>query len=507
MPINPDNKYAHLFDTSEINKEVKQKSVKAGIANLISQGLTLFITFGRAAILARLLTPEDYGVFTMVLVIAGFALIFKDLGLSTATVREKEITHAQVSNLFWINSLIGLVSMVIVIAIAPIIVLFYHDSRLAHIAYVLSIAFLFGGLSVQHQALLKRQMEFGKIAFITIFSSIVSSIIGVLLAWLHYDYWALVWMHVSMSFFHMTGIWYFTRWKPGLPSKRAGTKKILKVGLDIAGLNAFLSITGSFDKIIAGRISNAYLLGLYSKGYQFPELIGNQFRMTFFSVALPALASLQNELERFVKYYYKFLYFVSSVTMPLSVFCFIFADEIIQIYFGSQWAGAAIYMKIFSIQSFVMPAIATLDQVPLALGHSRRYLVGGITRSFGTLFCIAIGALSYGIFGIAIGVSIAHFITFIPFFLICVKNTPITIKNYFKTLFTPSLTSISIGVIFYFLKSNFINDGIIRAMFYMFAYMVTVITFMLAFDFFHIGYQNGIVETIIKKSNLKRHKK
>ena len=134
MPIKTDNKYAHLFDTSGINKEVKQKSVKAGIANLISQGLSLFITLVRAAILARLLTPEDYGVFTMVVVVVSFALIFKDLGLSTATIREKEITHAQVSNLFWINTLIGLVSMAIVIAIAPIIVWFYHDSRLAPVA-------------------------------------------------------------------------------------------------------------------------------------------------------------------------------------------------------------------------------------------------------------------------------------------------------------------------------------------------------------------------------------
>ena len=171
-------------------------------------------------------------------------------------------------------------------------------------------------------------------------------------------------------------------------------------------------------------------------------MVSGQFRMAFFSVALPALASLQSEMKRFAQYYYKFLYVVSWVTMPLSVFCFVFADEIIQIYFGSQWAGAAIYMRIFSLHSFLMPAITTLDQVPLALGHSRRYLVGGIARSIGTILCVAIGAFFYGIVGVAIGVAIANLITFIPFFLICVQDSPITVKDYFKTLSIPSFTSI-----------------------------------------------------------------
>jgi PST family polysaccharide transporter len=313
-------------------------------------------------------------------------------------------------------------------------------------------------------------------------------------------------MNVSMSFFHMAGVWYYTGWKPGFPSKRAGTKKFLTVGLDVAGLMAFSTITQEIDKIIAGRISNASLLGLYTKGNQVPEMVSGQFRTTFFIVALPALASLQNELERFAQYYYKFLNVVSWVTMTLSVFCFVFADEIIQIYFGSQWVGAAIYMRFFSLHSFLMPAITTLDQIPLALGHSRRYLAGGIARSLGTVFCVALGAVSYGILGIATGVVIANIITFIPFVSICVKNSPIRVKDYFKTLAIPSLTSIVIGAVFYLFKTHFSNDGIISDLVYMFAYMMAVITFMLACDFFHIGCQMDIVDTVIKKINSKRQK-
>lgn len=499
MTENKNSQYALLFDTQTINKEIKQKSVKAGVANLTSQALLLTITLVRAAILARLLSPDDYGVFTMVIVVISFALIFKNLGLSTATIREKEITHEQVSNLFWINTALGFFSMIVVIVLAPGIVWFYDDSRLASIALVLSVAFLFGGLAVQHQALLRRQMQFGKIAAITICAGLASSILGIFLAWFQYGYWALIWMEVSRSFFLMIGFWSFTKWIPGLPSKRAGTKRFLKLGLDVAGLNAFSTITQNIDKIIAGRIANASLLGLYGKGNQVPNLISGQFRMAFFAVALPALSSLQKEKERFSQYYYGFLNLICWVTMPFAVMLFVFADEIIQIYFGPKWIGSAIFMKIFAIHSFIMPAVTTLDQIPLALGHSRRYLLGGIIRSIGTIVCVAIGAVLYGVMGVAIGVSIANLITFIPFSRLCIKDSPVMMKGYFKTLYIPLLTSISIGGVFYWYKSHYINNGMFYDLLNMLVYLMAVLTFLLALDFLRIGHHIGIVEYLFKR--------
>ncbi len=499
MSENKNNQYALLFDTQNINQEVKQKSVKAGIANLTSQALSLVITLVRAAILARLLSPDDYGVFTMVIVVISFALIFKDLGLSTATIREKEITHEQVSNLFWINTALGFFSMFIVIVLSPAIVWFYNDSRLASISLTLSVAFLFGGLTVQHQALLKRQMQFGKIAGITICANIASSLMGLLIAWLWHNYWALIWMNVLNSLFLMVGFWSFTKWLPSLPSKRAGTKKFLKVGFDVAGLNAFSTITQNLDKIIAGRIADPSLLGLYSKGNQVPNLVSGQFRMAFFSVALPALSSLQKEKERFSQYYYGFLNMICWVTMPLSVLLFIFADEIIQIYFGSKWGDSAIFMKIFAIHTLIMPAVTTLDQIPLALGHSRRYLTGGIVRSIGTIFCVAIGAVLYGVIGVAIGFSIANLITFIPFSRLCIKDSPITIKKYFKTLYIPLITSVVIGGVFFWCKFHYVNDGIFYDLFYMMAYLIIMSAFMVVYDFLGIGHHIGIVDYLFKK--------
>jgi PST family polysaccharide transporter len=499
MQKNQNNKYELLFDTQALNKEVKQRSVKAGIANLISQAVLFTTTLVRAAILARLLSPEDYGVYTMVIVVISFALIFKDLGLSTATIREKEITHAQVSNLFWINTMIGLFSMLVVIAAAPGIVWFYKDSRLFLVALALSVAFLFAGLSVQHQAILKRQMQFGKIAIIMISAGLGSTLLGILVAWLRNDYWALIWMNVANNFFLMIGFWIFAKWIPGLPSKKAGTKKILKIGLDVAGLNAFSTITRDLDKIIAGRIASAPLLGLYTKGNQVPSLVSGQFRMAFFSVALPALSSLQTEKIRFSQYYYDFLNLICWVTIPLAVALFVFADEIIRIYFGPQWDGSAIFMQIFAIHALLMPAVTSLDQVPLALGHSRRYLAAGIVRSLGTIFCVSLGAMLYGVIGIAAGVAAAIIFTFIPFSRLCIQESPIKLKSFFKILSTPLLTAVAIGGVFYMLKSIYAADSIFCALLCMFFYFAVILACMLFFDFTGIGRSTGSIDFLFRK--------
>ncbi len=503
MTTSKDHKYAHLFKTEGVNRDVGKKSVRAGYASLSSQGMSMGITLVRAAVLARLLTPEDYGVFTMVVVVSSFAIIFKDLGLSTATVREKHITHAQVSNLFWINTLFGVISMIVVWAASPAIVWFYQDTRLAAIALVLSIGFLFGGLTVQHQALLKRQMQFGKIALITVLSAIASSILGVITAWYFGNYWALVWMQVSHNLFFMIGFWLATKWIPGLPTKKAGTKKFIRFGLDVAGLKAFSTVAGQVDKLIIGRISDAVTLGLYNKGQQVPQMIGNKFRLAFFAVALSALSAQQDEDERFAEYYYKFLAIVSWTTMILSAFCFVFAEEIIHIYFGPKWLDSVIFMQIFSIRAFLMSAITTMDQIPLALGYSRRYLYAGLCRRIALVGSISIIAPFYGTIGIALCMAFSDVIAFIPFSILCLKRTPVTLKKFWRTITPPFIVSILLAVIFYIFKSNPTVQGVGYTLVFMSTFLLGAALLFLSCDFLKIGSTTGIGSTIIQKMNFR----
>src|SRR5262245_35797304 len=140
--------------------DLKGRTVRGGLVTFIAQVMKVALNMGSTLILARLLTPLDYGLIGMVTGVTGFVETFKDAGLSTATIQWKRITDDQVSTLFWLNVALSLVLTVIVIILAPVLVRFFHEPRLALVAIALSATFFMSGLTVQHQALLRRNMRF-----------------------------------------------------------------------------------------------------------------------------------------------------------------------------------------------------------------------------------------------------------------------------------------------------------------------------------------------------------
>jgi len=160
--------YSKLFDTAHLSSDLKKRSLRGGAVTLGTQGTNFVIQLGSTMVLARILTPDDYGMMAMVVAITGFATLFINLGLSTAVVQRAEINHAQVSTLFWINAAIGAFVTLLVAGLSPVIAWFYHTPELKWVALALSFNFIINGLGVQHHALLNRQMRFVALAVIQV---------------------------------------------------------------------------------------------------------------------------------------------------------------------------------------------------------------------------------------------------------------------------------------------------------------------------------------------------
>ena len=154
------------------------------------------LRFASIAILARLLRPEDFGLIAMVAAITAAVDSFRDLGLSAATVQRPAITHAQVSNLFWLNASVGAIFALGFCVFAPWIAEFYGDDRLTGITIGLSLVFLWSGMGVQHEALMSRQLRQGEIALIRLLANVGSTRLAIVLAIEGWGYWALVWREV-----------------------------------------------------------------------------------------------------------------------------------------------------------------------------------------------------------------------------------------------------------------------------------------------------------------------
>lgn len=499
-----DFKYAHLYDTGHLRGDLRKRSVHGGIWTLGLQGILIAIGLTRGAILARLLTPDDYGLQAMVLAIVSLALIFKDLGLSTAIIQEEQITHQQVSNLFWLNATLGFFSMCVVVILGPVMVWFYNEPRMVGISLLLSFAYLFGGLSIQPQALMQRQMRFGGLALVNLAATVCATIIGIYLAIAGFKYWALVWMEVLISFFLMVGLWLQVRWLPALPKRGSSVSKMIKTGGNVAGLNIFATLAKNIDSILLGKFCGTFSLGLYSRGLQLHHLIENQLRNSISSVALPGLSALQSSRETFRNYFLRYIAIVAYATMPLACFLFFFSAEVIRYYLGVNWMAAVPYLEILAINAFFSSVIACLALIPLALGRSRRYLHTGILKGMVRMMGIAIGVIGWGAIGAAYGLLFSDFVFWWPYLKLTLFDTDIKISDYVRTLLTPLAISIVAGLCAKFLFTTLGYNSLPGFLFIMCLYFSLYLLLYGLADYYRIGCDLNFTRVLINKISCKR---
>uniref|UniRef100_UPI0015C6255E oligosaccharide flippase family protein n=1 Tax=Crenothrix polyspora TaxID=360316 RepID=UPI0015C6255E len=179
-------------------KDLKDKVIRGGLSKVGAQAISFALRLGSLMVLSRLLDPKDFGLVAMATVITGVFGLFKDAGLSMATVQCTTVSHEQMSILFWINMLVGLVLAFLLVVIAPLIADFYHEPRLIWVTTALAVDFIFTGAAAQHSALLQRQMRFGTIAVIDIITLLAGIIVAIVMAADGWGYWALVGQIVIM---------------------------------------------------------------------------------------------------------------------------------------------------------------------------------------------------------------------------------------------------------------------------------------------------------------------
>src|SRR6516164_3200800 len=244
-------------------QDLKGKTIRGGLARLCAQGASLLLRMGSLVVLARLLDPKDFGLVAMVTVFTGALGLFRDFGLSAAAVQRTVITEEQISALFWINILVGVLLGLVALSMAPVIAAFYHDPQLFWVTAVLATGFLFNAAGVQHSALLERQMRFTALAVISVVSLVVGTAIAIFGAKTGYGYWALVAMTVALPLSSTIGLWLTTRWVPGVPHKRVGIRSMMRFGGTITLNGLVVYVASNFEKVLLGRFWGVDAIGIY----------------------------------------------------------------------------------------------------------------------------------------------------------------------------------------------------------------------------------------------------
>jgi O-antigen/teichoic acid export membrane protein len=434
-------KYQHLFDTEHLKQDLKNKTLRGGIITTLATGVSFSLRLVSTVLFARMLMPEHFGLIGMVTALTVVAEQFKDLGLSLATVQRADVNHDQVSTLFWINTGIGaLITLSVAVLSAPI-AWFYADQRLIHITLALSSSFFFSGLAVQHQALLRRQMLFTRLAWIQVLSNLLSVVVGIIVALQGFGYWALVWKEVARSFFTACGMWFACRWLPGMPIGGSGVGKMLRFGRDVTGFNIINFFSRSLDHVLIGKLLGAVPLGFYRQASQLVMIPISFIEFPVSYVAEPTFSALQGDPDKYRHYYRKIVSLVAFISMPMMIFLCVFSENIVLLLLGEKWIEAAPIFRVLALAAFIQPVSNTRGFVMVTCGKTQRYFRWGVISNIFVIASFIVG-IKWGPIGVATAYTAVSYIIFVPALWYNFRETPITVSLFFEAVSLPVFASI-----------------------------------------------------------------
>lgn len=449
-------KYSQFFDTGHLQSDLKQRSISGGMITSMSQVINIVLTLGSVVVLARMLSPEHFGLIAMVTALTVMVERFQDFGLGDATIQREGITHEQVSTLFWINLCACIFFAILVSGFSKTIAWFYHDQRLVWITVAFSSNFIVSGIAIQHQALIRRQMRFGIFAWIQILSTIFGFAIAILLAWRGYGYWALVWKELARNLFRTSLYWLLCPWRPCLPVRHSGVKSMLKFGRNVTGSRIVFYISQSMDSILIGKFCGAITLGFYSRAQKLVTMPADQIQYPINYVSLPALSSLQNDPSRYKRYFEKMLGLLSFVYMPIVVYIGVFSKPIVSLVLGLKWMEVVPFFRLLAISVFALPLLLTFSPIMLSTGKARRFFFWGLFISISLTVSFLIG-IRWGAIGVAAAYPVATWTNFIFSLFFVLKDSPVNILSVLKSIYRPVSASIIMGGILIFL-SQFLSS-------------------------------------------------
>jgi O-antigen/teichoic acid export membrane protein len=420
--------------------DLRRRAIRGGVAKVAAQGIGLPLRVGSLMVLARLLEPRDFGLVAMVTAVTGVFSLFKDFGLSTATVQRPAVTDDQMSTLFWINLLAGAVLCLVCVAGAPLIAAFYREPRLSPIMTFLAAGFVFNAAGVQHSVVLQRQMRFVALSIIDVAALLISVSTGVGLAVAGFGYWALVAMSIMLPLATTTGCWIAAAWIPGRPRRRAEIRSMIRFGGTLT-LNSIVVYIGyNLEKVLLGRFWGAANIGLYGRAYQVITIPTENLNSAIGGVAFSALSRVQHDPERLRSYFLKGYSLVLALTIPLSFACILFADDLMLVVLGPKWTEAAAIFRLLAPTILIFALINPLGWLLFSLGLVDRSLKVALVLAPVVIAGYVLG-LPYGPRGVAFGYSAMLTLWAVPHIWWCVHGTVISLRDIWRTVSRPLASS------------------------------------------------------------------
>lgn len=412
-------------------------------------GVVTALQFITLAVLARLISPSDFGLMGMVMVVIGFAQMYVDMGISNAIIYRQDATREELSSLYWLNILAGIGVFLIVCLSTPLVVAFYHEPRLKNLMYLAALVFLITPFGQQFQILLQKGLQFKLLARIEIVGSFTNAMVAIILAFLGMGVFSLIWGQLAATTMRVLLLFYWgwRNWRPRLHFSKRDMRGYIGFGLYQMGENTVNYFNSNFDYLLIGSLLGAKTLGYYTLAYNLVLKPSSMINPVITRVAFPVFSLVQNDSDRLKRGYLKALQLLSSVNFPIMVGLAAVAPIAVPIIFGEQWLPSVILIQILTIVGLLRSTGNPVGSLLLAKGRADLGFKWNLALTITQVPGLYIGVKLGGAVGVAIAYSILQIVYSIFNYLILIRTLlgP-CLREYFDSMWPSLWISLVMGV-------------------------------------------------------------
>lgn len=410
-------------------------------------------------IFARLLSPEEFGLYAILMIFVVFFGMFADMGISQAIIHIKEPSDRLLSSIFYFNIFVSLVLFSIVYLFSNMISIFFEKPDIESLLQFISISFIIMSFGLVQKAIFEKQMKFKVISIIEIFAVFISTGFGIVLAYNGYGVYSLIIQTLISGIVTVTLFWMMSNWYPKFYFSFVELKKVFSYSINLTGFFLINYFARNADNILIGKFLSAANLGIYSLAYKIMLYPLQNITHVIIRVLFPAFSHMKDDIDKLKKSYLKGIFVIALITFPIMTGLIAVADIFVSLLFGEKWMGMSLILIILAPIGMIQSIVSTVGSLYMALGNTNTMFKIGSINALVTVLSFVIGVW-FGIEGVAVSYAIANLIMLYPNLYIAWKQINLSMKNGLMLLAPLFIISILMALGVYTLDRFIINIDI-----------------------------------------------
>ena len=373
-------------------QSLKDKTVKGVGWSAIDNVSQYTVTFVVGIVLARLLSPDDYGLLGIIAIFTAICTTLINGGFTNALIRKQEVTDDDYNTAFIVNLGMSVLLYAIIYICSPLIATFFGRDELILLTRVTSVSMIFGALAIVQQTRLTKRIDFKTQTKITLIASISSGVIGIVMALLGCGVWSLVAQQLSVHFLRTLLLWFFNKWVPSLRFSKESFKSLFGFGWKLMASGLLDTLWKELYQVVVGKYYSSATLGQYTRAKQFSQLFSSNLTTVVQRVTFPVLSNIQDEKTRMIGAYRRIIKTTMFIT-AISMFSLgAISEPLIYCLIGPKWYEASTYLPLICVAGSLYPLHAINLNMLQVQGRSDLFLVLEIIKKIIGLVPLFVGA-------------------------------------------------------------------------------------------------------------------